>query len=398
MDVSKQRGSPEAVLWLWLALAVLALFVAWLSGVNHDYSSYVQHWGLVLDAANPWAVEHEGEPIDFNAYGPGNLALAPAMLAGDIVPKLVLSLTALLIGLLISAEAASQGTVGRDGWLSPGLLFAASPLVAVYVYGFGSNDILAAFAVVLAFRARARERYLLVGAALAIGALVKFYPLLFVPFFAVSDTGRVRLRAFVSAVIVFIGGMAAAYLAWGESVLAPFLYAAEREPKMLSILRILDPVSARVGGEAVVDVLINYNSIIVVATAALFALYGTLARLDWRVTASTGILLTLMAYKVGHPHFYIVWLVGFAWLGVQAEPELRRLYTRAFAPLAIFLSAFSLLLLASGFTGQDWYLHGPWRIARPIGAGIFTLLALYGLWQARSVLLKPPTKGFSLSW
>ena len=147
-----------------------------------------------------------------------------------------------------------------------------------------------------------------------------------------------------------------------------------------------------------VEWLIDFNSLLVVAVAFLFALYATLARLDWRVATSTGILLILMTYKVGHPHFYLPWLVAYAWLGTQAAPELRRLYTRAFAPLAIFLSLFSLLVLVSGFTGQEWYLHGPWRIARPLGAAAFNLLALYGFWQARGVLLKSPARGFSLSW
>ena len=321
MELSKRRAGPRATLFLWLAFSLAALGLTLFSGVNHDYSSYVQHWQLLLDSANPWASEHLGQPIDFNAYGPGNLALAPALSLHALAPKICLALTMFLVALMLSDESAQQGTRGRDGLLSPAFLLALCPLTAVYVYGFGSNDALAALSVAVALRMRSNGRFALAGTALAIGALVKFYPLLFVPLFAFSADGRVQLRTFISATAVFLGGMGAAYLAWGADIFAPFLYATERAPKMLSILRLLDPASARLGGEAMVEWLIDFNSLLVVAVASLFALYATLARLDWRVATSTGIFLILMTYKVGHPHFYLPWLVAYAWLGTQAAPS-----------------------------------------------------------------------------
>ncbi len=382
----------------WYLLTVAAAITTILSGVNHDYSSYVQHWQLAMDGANPWATRHAGAPVDFNAYGPGNLVLAPLVAIHPLTPKLFLALAVFLVALVISMESTRQGTRGRDGRLSPAVLFALCPLTTVYVFGFGSNDALAALTVALAFHARQREKYAMVGMALALGALVKFYPILFVPLLALTGDGRVQLRAFASATAVFLLAMGAAFLVWGSDILAPFVYATERAPKMLSILRFLDPASAKLGGESLIDWLIEHNSIMVVAVASAFAAYAALARLDWRVAASTGILLILMTYKVGHPHFYLAWLAAYAWLGTQAAPELRRLYTRAFAPLAIFLSAFSLLVLVSGFTGEEWYLMGSWAKARPIGAAIFMVLALYGFWQARDVLVKSPTRGLALSW
>ena len=394
---ARLRHSPHLVRLALGSALVFSLLVAWGSGVNHDYSSYTQHWQLVIEAVNPWAREHDGRPIDFNAYGPGNLVLAPAYGLHPIFPKLLLTAASFLIGFLLIDEAARHRDASLTARQMPSLVFALCPLVIIYVYGFGSNDILPALAVILAFRFRAQRQFGLLGLVLGFGALIKFFPLLFVPFFA-QEAGRFRLRSFITASLAFLVGMGAAYFAWGEAVFAPFAYAANRGPKMLSILRFLDPASDRLGGEALVDMAIAYNMIIVTLVASLVALYIVMARLDWRVGAMFGILITLAVYKVGHAHFYLVWMAAYAWLGTQPEPHIRALYTRAFAPVAIFLSVFSVILLSSGVISGGWYLQGPWYVVRQYVSLTFAVVLAWSFWSARAEILKPPRSGFSLCW
>ncbi|MEM9739521.1 MAG: hypothetical protein AAF829_06595 [Pseudomonadota bacterium] len=112
---------------------MVAVAIAALCGISHNHSFYSQHWQLLLDAANPWEREHQGQSIDFNAYGPGNLILAPLLSIHDLAPKISLTLAMFLVALILSQQTEAQGTRGRDGILSAAVLFVLCPLTAFYV-------------------------------------------------------------------------------------------------------------------------------------------------------------------------------------------------------------------------------------------------------------------------
>lgn len=382
------------------ALIVLVLVITLATGVSHDQRYYLyEHWELLRTGQDPWALEIDGERIHPNAYGPLHTILGYSSFLHALAPKYILSLCALGIFAIILEEQKRNMTLSSFPiWFSPAVTFLLAPLVIIHTYIFGTNDIVPALSIAFAFRFRRRDQHGWMGVALGIGALIKFYPLLFVPFFALIGDGRIKLRGFFSASAVFLGGMITAYSVWGDSVLGPLLWSEERVPRMLSILRFLEPLSERVGGGGLVAFAVDHNSAIVVLTAALFGLYALLARLDWKIATLAGILAIFLVYKVGHTQFYLVWFVLFALMGAQSDQDDVRIYRRDFLPFAVFLSVFSILFYVSRFTNDGFYLDGRWYILRQVSSVLLWGSLLPCLWFVRRRLFKPIRFSFAVRW
>lgn len=333
--------------FLYVGVACALLVLTYVTGSVHDYIAYVRQWQNILSGADPWAAAQDslGE-IPENAYGPVHVLFAGLVLLHPLLPKFAIAFFTLavfgLVFALTTTRDACRAAASKLFWL-----YTLSPLVIISVFVFGINDGMVGGLILLACLFRTRGAHGWVGAVLGLAALLKFYPLLFTPFFAVSQDGVLKLRTLFSAAATFALGMGLAWLYWGSSVFDPVLFGDERGPKLLSILKFLNEIKHDLSIQRYVGVLLEVNSLAVVCAAALVAVWGWLTRQGWEVTSLLGILAIFLTYKVGHPQFYVSWIALYAWILATSSDERAVLVARAFTPLSAFLGLFQVLYYGS---------------------------------------------------
>ena len=292
-----------AALILW---SLLMLYLAWQQGIQHDYGAYLKQWHLLLDGADPWS--------DSNSYGPLHTLIGYFLPAGQLAPKLF------MVGALLVANGALALSLLRERGPSPILivyLLAVPTNVLVVGMGvvYGLNDALVAALLVMSVLLRLRGKFVATGIAIGAAALLKYYPLLLLRFFAL-DGRRLHWPVIASGLAVFCAGMAAAYALWGEELLERMSYSAGRRAKLLSILA---PLSKFLGKDGIVRWLLDYNAYLVVSgVAATFLLTWRSGR-NWLEATVLGYLVMLTLYKVGHQQFYLPWLFMVAALPLVNE-------------------------------------------------------------------------------
>lgn len=366
---------------------ILAIAITLYSGIRHDYGSYLLQWQVSISGGNPWATQYEGESIPRNAYGPMQVLFARLLVFGDLAPKLAFTaLTLVGPALVIMSIPAKERECRSRQLTSAVLLYVCAPIVAITVYIFGINDGVVGFFLLAACILRNRERHGAVGFVLALAALLKFYPILFAPLFAVGRSGTVWVRTTAVAAVTFGLGMYAAYLYWGPSVFSPLQFGALRGPKHLSVLRFLDQAKDELSITPIVEILIGTNSYFVVIVASLVTLWGWVRRQSWEVTVLLGILFVFLSYKVGHQQFYLTWVSVHWWILLASRDERAIVVARAFVPVAVFLSFYQLIYLVSWiFTGE--YFRGQyWGLFRTSGSVILLALVTWSLTRCRGAV------------
>ena len=295
-------GGPDgAGPWpLALGLAAFTAALAYGTGASfEDFRSYQKHWQLVVDGVNPWSTSLAGQG-DLNAYGPAHLLLAGPYLIDSLLPKVIFALV-----LVAVAWACSFSPTGRkDPTSMPqrSVLFTftvLSPYALITVCDYAFNDILPASlmagALLVAIRFRSSLWRLLAGAMLAIGCMVKIYPVIVLPFLALRDRriDWALLQGFIGTLFI---GFGAAYLRWGAAIWTPFQFAAERNSKQLSIFNFL----------RVIGFNIDHLSLYAMALGLLAWLaYCVARRVDTLNTTVVGFAIVLSLFKVGHQQFFL---------------------------------------------------------------------------------------------
>lgn len=362
------------------AIAVLCLALALVIGSTHDYGLYLSQWDAIWRGNPPWAQSLDGAPLPINAYGPLHLIFAPFAALHPLLPK------CLLVAMMLGAFAVILAErLARERFWPLALAFPLAPVVLIAVAVFGNNDAAVALCLVLAVAAFARDRPWVAGLCIGIAVLLKFYPLLFAGFL-VARHGRARLTVPLVALAVFLGGMAAAVGIWGWDALSPLTYGGDRSAKMLSVLRALSGVE-RLSEAPWLRHLIDRNALYVLGMAALVALHGWLARLDWEVTVLLGGLAVFATYKVGHPQFYVGWVALQAWCLARAPTAAPGRVATAFLPVSWMVSAFQALYLLSWAVTGD-FLAGGWAVLRDYASLPVLAAILWGLWRARADLFR----------
>jgi hypothetical protein len=248
----------------------------------------------------------------------------------------------------------------------------------------------AAALIVLALLARRRGRFALAGCLLGFAVLLKYYPAVLVPLFAL-DAGRLRMRLIAAAAVVTFVGLAAGWLVWGNALFQPLMFAVERDPKMLSVLSALAAHPNLIGGQGILDLLLRTNVAFVVAAGliggqgilelllrtnvAFVAAVGLIVfvvawrtQMHWIEASVIGLLAVLLTYKVGHPQFYLPWVFLVAALPLAATRSADWLAWICL-PMLLFLSAFQW-----GYAyGSDGYHVVLGNIRRDVGFVAFAL-------------------------
>ena len=206
----------------------------------------------------------------------------------------------------------------------------------------GHFDILAGLACVAAVHARILGRDAFSGISLALGVLLKYIPIMLLPFLML-DRERHRPRLLVSSLATISLGMGASYLVWGPSMFRPLTLAATRFSTMLSIFRYIrgrySPFQSLLGYAPDLD-----HFAVLILFLGLFRAWNwsRLHRPDPATAATLALLTTLLLYQNGFPQYQMVLFVVASYWVVQTWDRLRRRKALAvamglyFAWLALF--------------------------------------------------------------
>jgi hypothetical protein len=391
---------PRATSWF-LGASAAALALAALSGPRQDYVAYIEIWRHVRSGGDPWWIDPaRGYPL--NAYGPLFLALTPLSMIHALAPKLLMTAVALagiawFAGRITRGDrpivrdarttrsiadgipTRSVGTRGFDVGAAVALAL-ASVHVLIHTAWFGHFDVLAAAATVAAVVLARGDRDAAAGVSLGLGFLLKLLPAAILPYLFVDNQEvrrRVRWRFAFAAFATMALGMFVAWLIWGETCLRPFRFATVRGSQGLSMLRALR------GFGLDLDV---FSPPILLGSCGVVWLIVLARRLDATTAAACGLLVTLLAYKVGFAQYqtpliallldqaitrgrwraallvYLGWVAGFDlfdWAvgGVVGGPTSRWAWVEAVA--GVPTTALGLWLLASLLSDRPAPRRGP---------------------------------------
>jgi hypothetical protein len=344
-----------------------------LSGPRHDYVADLLIWDATLRGGDPWwIVPARAAPL--NAYGPLFNVLAVLAWVNPLAPKLGFAFTMLLFAAWLEGAAHRAGPGAPGAW--PALL--GNPYVWVETAYFGHFDVLVGVACVAALHARRHQRDARAGACLAAGALVKFLPVVLLPFLAL-DGRRVRLRLAAVATAVTALGMGASVAAWGPSTFRPVVLAGRRHSQVLSVFRFLrgrwSPLRA-VAAAPDCDALAL--PCLAAALACLFA-WCWARRVEPAAAAVSALLATLLLYPVGFAQYQIVLLLAavYWWCVAFRGPRGGALAAGLWAYFG-WLASFNVF---SAWTGGVIHPDDPWAWVADV-AGLPTfVLGSYLLWQ-----------------
>ncbi len=349
------------------------LWLCWNKGIKHDYVHYIRQWQLVLDGADPWSTS--------NAYGPIHTVLAFLLPYGVLAPKFFV-VTALLL-----ANAALFVSLLRERGLAPiSLIYVLAIPTNVLTIGvsfiYGLNDALVAALIVGAVLLRLREHFIACGVLIGLAALVKFYPLLLLPFFAL-DERRLRWPVILSGLAVFLVGMCLAMAVWGQRPLHPIFHGSARDAKLMSILKSLANLHVK---SEVLTWLKHYNSAVVAAGVAMTFVCTWIAKRNWLEAAVLGYLVMLTLYKVGHQQFYLPWLFMVAALPLLNTPSGDRMAIILIpAVLLLSLYHFGFAFASHGYRGDlRWVRSYGGLIAFPVSVATIALCVV-DFWRQRSL-------------
>jgi hypothetical protein len=304
--------------------SLMMLWLCWWSGIQHDYTLYLEQWRNLLKGNDPWG--------SGNAYGPLYTVIGFLLPLGPLAPKF------LMVGALLAANALLVVELLHERSMRPiQIIYLLAIPANVLVVGegviYGLNDTFVAALLVTAALLRRRGRFLACGVFVGFAALTKYYPLLLLPLFAL-DEGKLRWSVVAGGVIIFFPGFITAVAIWGVGPLKAVYFGSIRGPSLLSAIKALQSVF---GAEGVVGWLIRYNSSLVVLGVMAALLFSWKALLNWLEGVVIGYLVMLTLYKVGHPQFYLPWLFMVASLPLVGKQSADRIAI-ILLPIVLLLS------------------------------------------------------------
>jgi hypothetical protein len=350
---------------------------AW-SRAQHDYHAHTLIWQVVRQGGDPWWVV---DGFLLNSYGPLFNLLAYLVPINPLGPKLLYAAAYVgFVGWLAHVSTRPRAALGLPAVVLFGAML--NPLAWVEIAYFGHFDILAGVAGVAALHLQLRQRDIAAATWLGLGVLLKYMPILLLPFLAIRGRSlHVRVRLIVACTIAVGVGLTLSTLIWGPGTFRPLSSAVGRRAELLSIFAFLEgkwsPV-ASVLSPSTIDRLTTPT--LIVAGLAVFTWCWRQA-IEPRAAAVAAMLVTLLFYKVGFVQYQLMLgpLVLY-WLGTTEQN------TRVIAAFAVYfgwLALFDLFYAAiGGYLTPDsrWLWIGP-----VVGLPTFLL----GAWALIALLRSP---------
>ena len=237
------------------ALLFLALMIALLSGFQVDYPNYLQQWRLVTDGLNPW-ISETGEPTG-NAYGPAYSLLALFAYLSPLLPKcLFIFVWFGTIAWLDKLHMVNENLDFRKKALL-WLVILVNPYFWRQTSLSAHFDILVATCCLGAIHWSKGRRDISAGIWLAVGILLKFIPIVLVPFLSIQNR-RIRPKLLLTCSTIVILAFSLSYILWGDAVFHPLLFAAERPSVHPSVFKNLSlEVVLNEGNEKIAKMLVK---------------------------------------------------------------------------------------------------------------------------------------------
>jgi hypothetical protein len=299
-DAAKTNANANMVL---IAFSAVFLTTTAITGFsNGNYGSYDTEWTSILNGQNPWAWNLDDL---LNAYGPLFNILAPMTWLNPLFNKLLFAFSYLIYVIWLIKEHGPRRSFDAASWFCYGLLLLNLFPWVLLAY-LGHFDVLVGLACVAAVHSLAYRKDLLSGTYLASGILLKFIPIVILPFLAFN--GRRFHFCLVGCCIAFVGlGFLVSILVWGTSTFAPLALAAAREP-VWSIYYVMNSQHS--------PLRLIWNTphaewlekpLLLAAGLSMFS-WCTFRQVELSLSAALAILVTLLLYRVGFPNYHLVFL------------------------------------------------------------------------------------------
>jgi hypothetical protein len=369
-----------------LALAFLAVTV--LTWPHHDYYFYLQMWYEVRQGHDPWwIVQGRHGPGPLNAYGPAFNLLAGLAWLNSLAPKLFFAYAYLVFScMMIKRATAGRRLSGLEALGLFALFWNPFPWIEIAIRGH--FDILVGLCSLAAVHARLRGRDILAGVCLALGVLLKFFPLVLLPFLAL-ERGRLRLRFLAVALASIALGMTLSYALWGPSVLRPLAFAANRPSTTLSIFRFLRTHAPALLRPGLVSNYDELSTVLLVLGLLLAWSWSHARRPSLEASAAIAALTTVLLYRVGFPQYHMVpWVLASSWaLGNWGSLPGRALLGVGLGGSVAWLATFDVgnLVFGDDPTNPTWA-----RIDEYAGLTTFLLEGIFLAGMVRSATLAEP--------
>jgi hypothetical protein len=299
-DAGKTNANANAVL---IAFSAVFLTTTAITGFSRgDYGSYDTEWTSILNGQNPWAWNADDL---LNAYGPLFNVLAPMTWLNPLFNKLLFAFSYLVYVIWLIKEHGLRRSFDASSRFCYGLLL-LNLFPWVLVAYLGHFDVLVGLACVGAVHSVVYRRDGLSGVYLAFGILLKFIPIVILPFLAFN--GRRFHFRLVGCCIAFVGlGFLASVLVWGTSTFAPLALAATRDP-IWSIYYLMNSHHSPlwlIWDTPHAECL--EKPLLLTAGLSMFT-WCTLRQVELPLSATLAILVTLLLYRVGFPNYHLVFL------------------------------------------------------------------------------------------
>jgi len=255
-------------------------------------------------------------------------ALAPLVWLNPLTNKLLFALSYLVYVIWLIKDFALRRGFTTLSWRWLGL-WLLNPFPWVEIAYLGYSDVLVAIACVAAVHSLLEGKDRDSGTYLGLGILLKFMPIVILPFLVFSERRfHVRLLGFCTGVVIF--GFAVSVAVWGTSTFLPLTFAMMRYP----YFSIYDVLASREP--------FDWLEKPFLATAGLGVfVWCVLRRTGLALSAALAVSITLLFYRMGYINYYMVlfflilyWLVS-QWEQSEQHPVAAALLSGYFALLAI---------------------------------------------------------------
>jgi hypothetical protein len=348
LDAARPYAHVNAVLVVFSA-AFLALAV--LSGAQGDYKDHLVEWMDVLGGTDPWEIR----PTPYNAYGPLFNVLAPLVWVNPLANKLLFAFAYLVYVVWLIKILAPRRGLNALSWPWVGL-WLLNPFPWEQIAYCGYFDVLVSLACVAAVHSLVGSKDGASGTFLALGILLKYMPIVILPFLVFSER-RFHFRLLSFCVGVVILGLVVSVLIWGTSTFSPLTFAATRDSHW-SIYVVLasthSPLRSFLDSPNVdwLD-----KPLLLTGGLGMFT-WCILRQIEPALSSALAILVTLLFYRAGYANYQIVLFSLILYWAVsncaqfEGHPVLAALLVGYFGFLTIVNLAFWW-----GLVGSIFYSH-----------------------------------------
>jgi len=306
-----------------LALIIFAavLFAACiLIGPRGDYIAYIKEWRYVLDGANPWQMVPVNNDLNqtfaaYNVYGPLFNLLSLPILVTPLANKLLFAFVYVVcVVWLVKDFERDQGPIPLSWTVI--IFWLLNPFPWVELAYYGHFDVLIGAACVVAVHLKLRSKDVLSGVSLAIGILLKFMPIVILPFL-VFDRREFSYRLLGSCAALVTGVFLLSFFVWGTPTFEPIAVALSRAPGA-SIYEFLPTDGLPDGfGWGWLEKSLG------LAVGLIVFSWSTVGRIGTALSACLAILVAVLFYRLGYTNYEMVLFLLISYWAVSEWTQLK---------------------------------------------------------------------------